>query len=96
MLQWEEVDPSTTWPAERYRAVSKLEHRIIPDPGGEHSIYPADPEARKLLEWVLVVRRLSQNGADEYLHSGNYPTFESAMESAEEFEKREGPPPPKG
>jgi hypothetical protein len=93
MLQWEEVNPNPTWPAERYRAVGKLEHRIVPDPAGEHSIYPADPEARKLLEWVLVVRRLSEH---EYLHFGNYQTVHRAMASAEEFEKREGPPPPEG
>jgi hypothetical protein len=93
MAQWEEVDPNATWPAERYRAVGKLEHRIIPDPGGEHSIYPADPGERKLLEWVLVVRRLRENGADEYLHFGHYRTVHAAKASAEHIEQREGPPP---
>jgi hypothetical protein len=37
MLQWQEVDPTATYPSERYRAVSgKHEYRIFNDPEERH------------------------------------------------------------
>lgn len=80
MLQWEEVDENATYPFERYRAVSgKREYRIF-----------RDPEERKILPWILVVREAGEDSAHAHIHHGTYRADDDAKRAAEQWE---GPPP---
>jgi hypothetical protein len=85
--QWHVVNAEAVWPEVRFaRETDRRDQRIIVDPDGEHVLYPPDdPDARKRLEWVLVVRDLQVRGRNghEYIHIGAYPSFEMALEVAD-------------
>jgi hypothetical protein len=81
MLQWEEVDPTATYPSERYRAVSgEHEYRIFNDPEERHG---------EGLAWILGVREVREGGVPKHVHYGAYRIVDWAKQHAELWE---GPP----
>jgi hypothetical protein len=49
-----------------------------------------DPEERKILPWILVVREVGEDSAHAHIHHGTYRTDDDAKRAAKQWE---GPPP---
>jgi hypothetical protein len=90
MLQWQEVDPTATYPSERYRAVSgEHEYRIFNDPEERHG---------EGLAWILGVREVREvrEGAVpkhvhyKHVHYGAYRIADWAKRAAELWEGSAG------
>jgi hypothetical protein len=74
--QWKTVDPTATLPSERFVRISgEYEYRIFHDPDG-----------RRGLQWVLVVRECPEDRAETYVHTGAYSTEDWAKWGAKQWE----------